>query len=144
MQPITHAGGAGSVLERSVGVGNRALRVLVVEDEGLIRWAIGETLAGKGYTVVEACDAASARQIMHDTREPVDVVLLDYRLPDSNDFQLLDDLHRLSPASVMVIMTAQNDPALTAAALDHGARRVLDKPFDLTALAAAVREAAAA
>jgi DNA-binding NtrC family response regulator len=60
----------------------------------------------------------------------VDVVLLDYRLPDSNDFQLLDDLHRLSPASVVVMMTAQRDAALTAAALKHGARQVLDKPFD--------------
>jgi DNA-binding NtrC family response regulator len=143
MQPITPAGPAGPVFERSSGVDKQALRVLVVEDERLIRWAIGETLAGKGYTVVEACDAASARQIMHDTQEPVDVVLLDYRLPDSNDFQLLDDLHRLSPASVVVIMTAQNDPALTAAALDHGACRVLDKPFDLRVLHAAVREASA-
>jgi DNA-binding NtrC family response regulator len=125
-------------------VDKRALRVLVVEDERLIRWAIGQTLAAKGYTVVEACDAASARRIMHDTTEPIDVVLLDYRLPDSNDLRLLDDLHRLSPASIVVIMTAQNDPELTAAALDHGARRVLGKPFDLTALDAAVRDAAAA
>jgi DNA-binding NtrC family response regulator len=135
---------AGSVLEESIAVDTRALRVLVVEDEKLIRWAIGQTLAGKGHTVVEACDAASARQVIEDSLEPVDVVLLDYRLPDSNDFQLLDDLHRLSPASVVVVMTAQNDPALNAAALDHGARRVLDKPFDLTVLDAAVREAAAA
>jgi two-component system nitrogen regulation response regulator GlnG len=125
-------------------VDKRALRVLVVEDERLIRWAIGETLTAKGHIVVEACDAASARQVMRDATSPVDVVLLDYRLPDSNDFRLLDDLHRLSPVSVVVIMTAQNDPELTAAALDHGARRVLDKPFDLTTLDAAVRDAAAA
>lgn len=119
------------------------MRVLVVEDERLIRWAIGEMLTGMGHAVVEARDAASARQIMHETREPVDVVLLDYRLPDSNDFQLLDDLHRLSPASAVVIMTAQNDPLLTATALDHGARRVLDKPFDLTVLDGVVREVSA-
>jgi two-component system response regulator AtoC len=124
-------------------VDKRPLRVLVVEDERLIRWAIAETLAKSGCTVIEAGDAASARRIMLETREPVDIVLLDYRLPDSNDFQLLDDLLRLSPASVAVIMTAQNDPALTAAALDHGAQRVLDKPFDLTVLDAAVQDAAA-
>ena len=119
------------------------MRVLVVEDEDLIRWALRETLAATGHIVVEARDAASARRIMHESREPVDLVLLDYRLPDSNDFQLLDDLHRLSPASVVVMMTAQNDPVLTAAALDHGARRVLDKPFDMTVLDAAVQDAAA-
>jgi len=143
-KPTPRAWPAGPVLERSTDVDKRALRVLVVDDERLIRWAIGETLTGKGHTVVEACDAAAARQLMQDTREPVNVVLLDYCLPDSHDFRLLDDLHRLSPASGVVIMTAQNDPALTAAALDHGARRVLDKPFDLTVLDAAVREAAAA
>ena len=124
-------------------MGGRGLRVLVVEDENLIRWAVGEMLAMKGHTVVEAHDAASARQFMHETHEPVDVVLLDYRLPDASDFQLLDDLHQLSPASVVVMMTAQSDPALTAAALEHGAVRVLDKPFDLAVLDRVVREAAA-
>jgi DNA-binding NtrC family response regulator len=125
-------------------MGERGLRVLVVEDEKLIRWAVSETLKTKGHDVVEACDARSARRLLDDAREPVDVVLLDYRLPDSTGLRLIDELHRLSPGSAVVMMTAQSDAALTAAALKRGAHRVLDKPFDLGVLDRVVREAAAA
>jgi DNA-binding NtrC family response regulator len=124
-------------------VGNRGLRVLVVEDEKLIRWAVREALAGSGHTVIEAEDAASARRFVSQSREPFDVVLLDYRLPDSRDFQLLDDLKRLRPASPVVMMSAETDPSLTAVALNHGARRVIDKPFDLAILDSVLREAVA-
>jgi DNA-binding NtrC family response regulator len=125
-------------------MGRRTLRVLVVEDEKLIRWAVRETLAKSGHIVLDAPDAASARWLVQHAPAPPDVVLLDYRLPDSSGFQLLDDLQRLSPQTAVVMMTAQNDPALTSSALDHGARRVLDKPFDLNALDGVVRDAAAA
>ncbi len=66
-----------------------ALRVLVVEDELLIRWAIAETLTDAGHTVIEAEDGAAAVQALAGSAEPVDAVILDYRLPDSNDLTLL-------------------------------------------------------
>jgi DNA-binding NtrC family response regulator len=122
----------------------RGLRVLVVEDEKLIRWAVSETLKMHGHDVVEACDGRSAREILHQTREPFDVVVLDYRLPDSTGFPLIDELHDLSPGTVVVMMTAQSDAVFRAAAMKRGARRVLDKPFDLSVLDSVVREAAAA
>ena len=118
--------------------------MLVVEDESLIRWAVGEALSTEGYTVIEAVDAASARRVARDAAEPIDVVLLDYRLPDSNDFQLLQDLRRLRPDSAVVMMSAHADPALTETALRLGARCVIDKPFDLRSLEMRVREAALA
>jgi DNA-binding NtrC family response regulator len=120
------------------------LHVLVVEDERLIRWAIGEALATHGHTVTEAADAASARRLARAPKEPFDVVLLDYRLPDSNDFQLLEDLKQLTPESSVVMMTAYADPTLAAAAMSRGARAVIDKPFDIDSLETQVREAAAA
>lgn len=94
--------------------------------------------------MVQAPDGASARSLVRAAQDPIDVVLLDYRLPDSNDWQLLDDLRALSPRSAVVMMTAHADPDLIAAALDHGAWRVIDKPFDLAVLDSVVREAAAA
>jgi DNA-binding NtrC family response regulator len=123
---------------------DRGLRVLVVEDEKLIRWAVSETLKMHGHDVVEASDARSAREILHRTREPIDVVVLDYRLPDSTAFPLIDELREVSPATVVVMMTAQSDAVFRAAAMKRGARRVLDKPFDLSVLDTVVREAAAA
>ena len=133
----------GAFLEASPDVDKRGLRVLVVEDEKLIRWAVGEALSFNGHTVIEAVDAASARHVLEQSDERPDVVLLDYRLPDSDDFQLLEDVKRLSPASRVVMITAYADPALTAAAIGHGAQKVLDKPFDLGVLESVVREATA-
>ena len=57
----------------------RALRVLVVEDELLIRWSIAETLAHAGHTVIEAADGASAITALKSDAERIDAVVLDYR-----------------------------------------------------------------
>lgn len=132
---------AGPLLEVSRAVSDRGLRVLVVEDERLIRWAVGEALAGGGHTVLEASDGASAKRTLSTVVEPIDVVLLDYRLPDSNDLELLRDIRRLSPRSAVVMMTAYRARDLTAAALELGAHSVIDKPFDLYSLDLLLRKA---
>src|SRR5687768_17259623 len=107
------------------------LNVLVVEDEPLIRWSIAETLARMGHTVVEADDAESAVRTLSEMPEPADVVLLDYRLPDSNDLNLLATIRRLAPHSAVVMMTAYGTPDVTRGALELGAFGVVDKPFDM-------------
>jgi two-component system, NtrC family, response regulator AtoC len=120
---------------------NRHLRILVVEDEALIRWSIAETLGQEGHTVIEARSAASAVEAMKGTDEDIDVVLLDYRLPDSNDLTLLASVRRLQPRSAVVMMTAYGTPEVTAGALALGAYRVVGKPFDMRALESLVVEA---
>ena len=119
----------------------RHLRILVVEDEPLIRWSIAETLAHGGHTVLEAGNARTAVRALNATSDPIDVVLLDYRLPDSSDLGLLADIRRLMPRSAVVMMTAYGTPEMTREALDLGAFRVLDKPFDMDRLESLVREA---
>jgi two-component system, NtrC family, response regulator AtoC len=117
------------------------LRVLVVEDELLIRWSVAETLANAGHSVLEAPDGETAVRALAETREPVDVVLLDYRLPDSNDLTLLSNIRSLSPESSVVLMTAFGTPEVTRGALELGACRVLTKPFDMHDVPALVLEA---
>jgi CheY-like chemotaxis protein len=75
------------------------LRVLVIEDELLIRWSIAEIVGHAGHTVAEAESGAAAVRALTSTPEAVDVVMLDYRLPDSNDLTLLAAIRRLSPAA---------------------------------------------
>jgi DNA-binding NtrC family response regulator len=117
------------------------LRVLVVEDEPLIRWSISETLAHGGHTVVEASSASAAVQKMTGAPDSIDVVLLDYRLPDSNDLGLLKAVRRMMPRSAVVMMTAYGTPEITQGALDLGAYRVMSKPFDMHGLESLVQEA---
>jgi DNA-binding NtrC family response regulator len=121
-----------------------ALRVLVVEDEPLIRWSTAETLEGMGHLVLEADDAQSAVRALGDTREAVDVVLLDYRLPDSNDLKLLARIRQLAPHSAVLMMTAYGTPDVTRGALELGAYAVVDKPFDMQDLEPMLLDAYAA
>jgi DNA-binding NtrC family response regulator len=120
---------------------DRHLRILVVEDETLIRWSIAETLGQGGHTVIEAGNAASAVEAMKGADQDIDVVLLDYRLPDSNDLGLLASVRRFQPRSAVVMMTAYGMPEVTAGALALGAYRVVGKPFDMHALESLVLEA---
>jgi len=112
----------------AIGVLSRHL--LVIDDEPLIRWCIAETLGAAGYRITEAQDRASALQALDDRPNP-DVVLLDFRLPDSNDLRLLEQIRRAAPAAAIIMMTAFGTPEVTEAALKLGARGVLTKPFDL-------------
>jgi DNA-binding NtrC family response regulator len=110
------------------------MRVLVVDDEALIRWSIAETLTSQGYTAVEADDAASAISAIDGSVEKPDVVFLDYNLPDSKDLGLLRRIRQMAPRSAVIMMTAYGTPEMQEEALHLGAYRVLHKPFDLVQL----------
>ena len=119
----------------------QSLRVLVVDDETLLRWSIGEILRRQGHTVLEATSAGSARDVMTNTPEPIDVVLLDLRLPDSDGLQLLEEVRRRMPRSAVVLMTAYGSPEVMEGALRLGAYRVVSKPFDMHEIETLARDA---
>lgn len=115
------------------------LRVLVVDDEPLIRWSLAETLADAGHHVVEAGDAQAAVRAVTEAVRPFDAVLLDFRLPDSNDLSLLSRLRLLAPGSRIIMMTAFGTPETTQGALELGAFCIVPKPFEVAELAALVQ-----
>lgn len=98
-------------------------------------------LRRQGHTVVEATSAHSAREVMTHTPEPIDVVLLDLRLPDSNDLQLLEEVRHRMPQSAVVLMTAYGSPEVAEGALRLGAYRVVSRPFDMHEIDTLAREA---
>jgi DNA-binding NtrC family response regulator len=117
--------------------------VLIVDDEALIRWSMAETLGQAGWDVSEAGTAKEALQRLSAEPAP-DVILLDFRLPDSNDLKFLERIRRMVPASAVVMMTAFGTPGMQAGALELGAHRVLSKPVemrDLVSLVQAARDA---
>ena len=117
------------------------VRVLIVDDEPLIRWALGETLVERGYGVLEAGDGQGAVQALGESPRAVEVILLDYRLPDSNSLQLLSRLRTLSPQSQVVLMTAYGTPEIAAEALRLGAYCVVHKPLEMQDVADLVSRA---
>jgi DNA-binding NtrC family response regulator len=98
-------------------------------------------LRRSGHTVIEAADAHEARKAINETSQPIDVLLLDCRLPHRHALQLLEDVHRRAPRSAVVLMTAYGTPEMVQGALDRGAYCVLSKPFDMHTIAALVANA---
>jgi DNA-binding NtrC family response regulator len=115
--------------------------VLVVDDEALIRWSLAEMLGERGYTVTEAGDGRMAVAAIENAQEPFDVVLLDYRLPDSADLRLLAKVRQLAPSSQVIMITAHNSPELAQGAAALGAYSVISKPFEVESLAELVKQA---
>jgi DNA-binding NtrC family response regulator len=115
--------------------------VLVVDDEALLRWALAETLATHGCHVLEAGNAAEALTLVRRPPHAVDVVMLDLSLPDSAALPLLSAIRGLAPRATMILMTAFGRDDIVREALDLGAFRVVDKPFDMEGVSDLVAQA---
>jgi len=115
--------------------------VLVVDDEPLIRWSLAETLTQRGHIVTEAGDAKETLRVVTRAANRPDVVLLDYRLPDSNDLGLFAAIKRQVPGIQIILMTAYGTSEITTGALALGAYRVVTKPFEVQDIATLVQHA---
>jgi len=115
-------------------------KVLIVDDEPLVRWSLSETLREAGYSILEAGDARSALRQANQSLEPFDAILLDLWLPDSNDLSVLGTLCQNVNAPI-ILMTAHGSRELTERALDLGAYAVLNKPFSMDDIVTVVAEA---
>jgi DNA-binding NtrC family response regulator len=117
------------------------LHVLVVDDEPLVRWSVAETLAARGYQVIEAGTGEGAICAIMNAPGSTDVVLLDMLLPDFCDLSLLAVLRRLAPAVPIIMMTAFATPELVERARKLGAFTVVNKPFEMNELAPLISRA---
>jgi DNA-binding NtrC family response regulator len=109
-----------------------------VDDEPLIRWSLAEALGDLGHEVVGAGDARAALDLAEGVQPPFDVVLLDFRLPDSADLTLLAQLRVVMPAARIIVMTAHRSREVLQGALELGAVKVVTKPFEMGHIAALV------
>ncbi len=116
-------------------------RVLVVDDEALIRWSLAQTLMDQGLEVEQASSGRETLDVVAASRGRFDVVLLDFRLPDSNDLKLLAQLRQLMPEAAVILMSAFSTPEVVQCALALGAVDVVSKPFEMTDMARRVRHA---
>ena len=115
--------------------------VLVVDDETLIRWSVSESLETAGFEVAEATSAREALGFFESPETPIKVVILDLKLPDSNDLGLLHKIRTLAPACRIILMTAHGTREVLDEALRAGAHDVLGKPFDMARIVHLVRNA---
>ena len=113
--------------------------LLIVDDEELIRWSLRERLARDGYQVREAGTASAA--IDQIAAGGVDLVLLDYRLPDGDGLTVLRRAREVSPETLVILMTAYSTVENAVEAMKLGAYHYVNKPFNLDEVALVVEKA---
>jgi DNA-binding NtrC family response regulator len=102
--------------------------VLVVDDESLVRWSLSERLGQDGHRMLEA---ATGREALERAAEGVDLVLLDYRLPDSDGLSILAQLKERDRDLPVILLTAHQSVELAVQAMKGGAYHYANKPFNL-------------
>jgi len=117
-------------------------RVLLVEDDRVLRSSLREALSIEGYDVRTAVSLADARaQLEHcPAGEPIDLVLLDLGLPDGDGQSLLAEL-RHSGRTPVIVVSAREAEGQKIRLLDSGADDYLVKPFGIGELLARMRVA---
>ncbi len=114
-------------------------KILIVDDERLVRWSLRQKCEEWGYTVIEAESGEPGLKLAQ--RESPDLVLLDVRLPDASGIELLEQLKKSGDARAVIMITA--DPQLedVKTALKLGAYDFVGKPLDFDELEVAVKNA---
>ncbi|MEO8682512.1 MAG: sigma-54 dependent transcriptional regulator [Vicinamibacterales bacterium] len=112
--------------------------ILVVDDEQLIRWSLVNRLREEGYRMVEAGTGAEA---LARHREGVDLVLLDFALPDTNGLNLLKQFKDADPDTLVIMLTAHGGVETAVEAMKQGAFHYASKPFDLDEIVVIVEKA---
>jgi two-component system, NtrC family, response regulator AtoC len=102
-------------------------RVLVVDDERLVRWSLSQRLRADGFDVSEAATAAEAVQSSHAP----DAAILDYKLPDGDGISVLKKLRQVDPDLPVIMLTAHTDTEIIVDAIKAGASDYITKPFEV-------------
>jgi DNA-binding NtrC family response regulator len=113
--------------------------ILVVEDEKLLRWSLRERLIREGFDVLEAGTGAEAHKIL--VSETLDLLLLDYRLPDTTGMDILKEVIETHPGVPVIMMTAYSTVETAVEAIKRGAFDYINKPFNQDELVLTVRKA---
>src|SRR5918993_4062659 len=112
--------------------------ILVVDDEALIRWSLTERLKAEGYEVREAETGGAALDAVPDG---VDLVLLDYKLPDTDGVTVLRKIKEFDQDILVILLTAYASVDTAVEAMKLGAYHFANKPFNLDEVVATVERA---
>jgi len=114
-------------------------RVLVIDDEKGMRWALEKALQSEGYEVISVDNGYDGISMLDQAS--VSLVLLDYKMPDIDGLETLLKIKENHPDVPVIFMTAFSSMPTALEAIKRGAVGYITKPFQLVDLKSAVKRA---
>jgi DNA-binding NtrC family response regulator len=107
-------------------------RVLLVDDDPLVRFAICDFLESQGMQVTAAESVQQAQEKFRSTS--LDAAIVDFSLPDGDGLELLEHIKIIDPDLPVIVLTGQGSIELAVRAIKQGAEQFLTKPVELPAI----------
>ncbi|MCH8134574.1 MAG: response regulator [Proteobacteria bacterium] len=119
-------------------------KVLVIDDEDVIRQTIRKQLDGTGFEIIEAKDGEQGIELLNTLEDPstVDVIICDIRMPKINGVEAIAYFRQEYPATPIIVLTGYPDVTLATNLLKQGVTEYLTKPVDRQSLVEVVMKAA--
>ena len=114
-------------------------RILVVDDEHLIRWSLEQNLKKQGYEVLTAGTGEEALRLVRE--EQPDLMLLDIQLPGITGLEVLEKVKEIDEDIIVIMVTAHGGLETAVNAMRLGAYDYINKPFNLDEMAIIIKKA---
>ena len=114
--------------------------ILLVDDEDLVRDIGGRILTRAGYRVLTAVNGKDALEVYTTGRQDISLVILDLIMPEMGGKQCLEEVLKIDPQARVLIASGYSVTGSSSEALAVGAKGSVNKPYDMRALLATVRE----
>src|ERR1051325_809263 len=114
-------------------------KVLIIDDEKLVRWSLQQKLIHEGYEVETTPSGEEGLNLIRE--DGFDLVLLDLRLPGMDGVQVLQEIKKLEKEIAVVVLTADSGIARAVECVRFGAHNYLCKPFEFDEVRMALEKA---
>ncbi len=104
----------------------RIRNILIIDDEEDLCWLLSNVLTGRGYNVSTANTLREGRSVL---REAPDLIFLDLKLPDGDGMGLLPQIKKITPETLVVIISAYGSEERRQDANHKGVHSFIDKPL---------------
>jgi DNA-binding NtrC family response regulator len=107
-------------------------KILIVDDEKLLRWSLQQNLTKEGFSVITAENGAEGIKLFSD--EEPDLTLLDIHLPDISGINVLENIKKENKDAIIIMITAFGDIQTAVKTIKIGAYDFVEKPFNMDKL----------
>ena len=139
--PLTSEQAATAVKPSPLPVNLTGETILLAEDDPVVSRLLRAVLSDSGYKIVACGDGREAVEVFLKGHNPIDLVLLDYRMPRMNGIEAFDQIHQAAPTLPVILMSGNIAGSEISSLQDRGIRRVLRKPCSGDELLRTVRSA---